>query len=154
VSKKQTLADWPQIIARHALLDSMTGCIEWQAGTSPKGYGMVSVSGVYAQAHRFAYAAANGRIPAGMHVLHKCDNRKCCNPAHLYIGTNDQNIADKIARDRAGKKLNKQKALEVLDMVAAGISQNEIARRVGIHQCNVSRIASGRRWGHLQTARV
>ena len=51
-------------------------------------------------AHRYAWILTHGQPPAGMHILHKCDNPPCCNPAHLKLGTHDENMAEMAARGR------------------------------------------------------
>lgn len=75
--------------------DPETGCHVWSSTLSTGGYGRVLVSG-----HRLAYELANGPIPEGLLVLHKCDNPACCNPDHLFLGTAGDNMADKSRKGR------------------------------------------------------
>lgn len=56
----------------------------------------------YLTAHRYAWMLLKGDVPAGMHVLHKCDNPPCCNPDHLWLGTHQDNMRDKSAKGRFG----------------------------------------------------
>lgn len=79
--------------------------MEWQGTKHAKGYGSIRCDGKMRKVHHLTYIAANGPIPEGMHVLHECDNPSCCEPKHLTVGTNAQNITEKMARDRSGKKL-------------------------------------------------
>lgn len=74
-------------------------CWEWR-GSLSKGYGQIKVNGRPLRAHRMAYEVAKGDIPEGMHILHSCDNPKCCNPAHLRPGTHQENMDDMQARGR------------------------------------------------------
>lgn len=79
---------------------SASGCWEWTGKVNWKGYGVLEHEGRYWRAHRLAYTLAKGEIPLGKMILHSCDNRRCCNPDHLRPGTNLENVADAIARNR------------------------------------------------------
>lgn len=78
------------------------GCWEWQAGKHSGGYGLFHLSrlGRSTQAHRVAYELTHGEIPAGMCILHACDNPPCVNPSHLRLGTQAENRADCVAKGR------------------------------------------------------
>lgn len=80
-----------------------SGCIEWTGYTDPKGYGRLSVASGEVLAHRIAYGMHYGAINNGLHVLHRCDNPSCVNPAHLFLGTNDDNMADKVRKGRTSR---------------------------------------------------
>jgi len=74
------------------------GCVEWQRGKFATGYGAVSIGGKMKLSHRVAWEIENGPIPEGLCVLHRCDNRPCCNTKHLFMGTiadNNRDMADK-----------------------------------------------------------
>lgn len=77
-------------------------CWEWQAARNSGGYGWFRFgpSRTSTGAHRVAYELVNGPIPAGLGVLHRCDNPPCCNPAHLFLGTNQDNVTDKVNKGR------------------------------------------------------
>lgn len=79
-----------------------SGCIEWTGNSLPRGYGLIWVEGRSVLTHRFAWILANGPIPDGMLVCHHCDNPPCCNVAHLFLGTDATNAADRDAKGRAG----------------------------------------------------
>ena len=78
-------------------------CMEWQGGLSTNGYGQILGNyGRKVAAHRFAWEFATGRkVPEGMQVNHHCDNRKCVNPFHVYLGTQSDNARDMFERGRA-----------------------------------------------------
>ena len=87
----------------------LDACWPWTAATLPKGYGYFSVGSRTdgtqrtAYAHRVAYTIAHGPIPDGLHVLHKCDSPGCCNPAHLRVGTNRDNVNDMVTKCRQSR---------------------------------------------------
>ena len=80
-------------------VDKTADCWVWQ-GPCFKGYGYLGNNSKVFLAHRFAYESMNGPIPQGMFVLHRCDNRPCVNPSHLWLGTAKDNIRDCIAKGR------------------------------------------------------
>lgn len=103
-------------------------CWLWQASFSGTGYGDFRGNGEHWTAHRAAYTAFIGPIPPKMHVLHRCDNRACCNPEHLFIGTNQDNIRDSSLKGRRkGVRRNRPAGLvyeraEMVCQVCAAVS--------------------------------
>lgn len=86
---------------------SSQSCWNWQAATDQSGYGRVLVNGQNRRAHRIAWELTHGEIPAGdgyhgVCVLHQCDNPACCNPLHLFLGSQRENIADMQRKGRHG----------------------------------------------------
>lgn len=79
-----------------------SGCWIWMRAVDHKTYGIVNIPGKRKtiRAHRVFYSEFNGEIPNGMHVLHSCDIPSCCNPYHLRIGTNLDNMRDKCSKGR------------------------------------------------------
>ena len=73
------------------VVDDVTGCMIW-TGSRSRGYGRLHVGGVPVYAHRFAYEQFVGPIPDGLVIDHLCRNRGCCNPEHLRVCTNRENI--------------------------------------------------------------
>lgn len=143
----------PEEVVQHILAtstrDQATGCLLSSLPKDKKGYARVSCGGRWTRAHRVVFFA--GYPPAGgPHTLHTCDSPACVEKAHLYAGSNNKNIADKVSRDRSGKKLNIAKVREVQVMLTQRVSQSRIAERVGVNQSNVSRIKTRARWAHVQ----
>lgn len=85
------------------------GCHEWQATRHSNGYGQMRIETVAEYAHRIAWRLAYGEIPEGMYVLHRCDNRRCVNPEHLYLGNQSINIADAKRKGRMVGGKNRRK---------------------------------------------
>jgi hypothetical protein len=75
-------------------------CWDWTGSLDGKKYGMIRVCGVIKKTHRLSYEIFKGPIPAGLLVMHSCDNPKCFNPDHLLVGTNQDNVDDKMRKRR------------------------------------------------------
>jgi hypothetical protein len=121
------------------------GCWEWE-GARERGYGLFWADGRLVRAHRWAWEERNGLVPAGMLVLHRCDNRPCVNPEHLFLGTNADNNRDMQEKGRhPGRKLTPADVEAVYGLLAAGQRRAAIAARFGVHPSAISRIASRQR---------
>lgn len=131
-------------------------CRLWLGGASRKGYGKCGKSGD--RVHRVVWRLKFGPIPEGMWVLHRCDNPVCCEPSHLFLGTNDDNIADKMLKGRhrlpvgelhGNAKLTEALVLRIKADLESGITQRRIATMYGISQPSVSKIKHHNLWKHL-----
>lgn len=136
-------------------------CWDWHGCLSDCGYGLMTHKRKHWKAHRFAYFLTYGEFDPLMDVLHKCDNPKCCNPAHLKLGTASENMRDAYARGRKipwnpkgsihpMAKINEQQAIEIRTLFATGtFSKRAIGKRFGITASAVGSIVKRRTWSHV-----
>lgn len=90
-----------QALERNVQRGPSDGCWEWRGRRNHSGYGLIRVGDAKAVlVHRYAYQTWVGSIPAGLYVCHHCDNPSCCNPAHLFLGTDLDNIRDMQQKNR------------------------------------------------------
>lgn len=87
-------------------LEAEGDCRVWPLAKTHNGYGLVGYQGAQLRAHRLAWVLTHGEIPDGMMVLHKCDNPPCCNPDHLFLGTQMDNMRDRHEKGRDPVRLN------------------------------------------------
>lgn len=119
-------------------------------------YGSIGYKTGARLAHRVMYSETVGPIPSGMCVLHKCDTPACVNPAHLFVGTVQDNVDDCVSKDRHTRgelspnaKMNDAKVLELRERYSHGEGTASLAKRFGINQKVALGIATGVRWRHL-----
>jgi len=127
-------------------------CWPWRGATIRGGYGNFRETNPRrtVHAHRFAYELVCGPIPAGLMVLHTCDNPSCVNPSHLFVGTDADNMRDKTAKGRTPHgeahwrhKFTDTQVLEIRRLAAAGMTYSAIGRLLGVGDWTVGRIAKG-----------
>jgi len=129
-------------------------CWEWTKGRVEQGYGRLSVGLGEVRAHRLSFEIAFGPIPEGLMVCHHCDNPPCCNPSHLFVGTNTDNMADMATKGRSLQGTRHHKAKLTDDDVRAIRAdcrmQIEIAPAYGVTQGLIGMIKRGEVWKHLE----
>lgn len=148
------------------------GCWLFTGAINQSGYGTLSrfINGkaVMKSAHRVMWEQINGAIPKGMHVLHRCDVRNCVRPSHLWLGTNAENMADKVAKGRQlcgstlkSSKLDELAVREILSLKPSGIARARrgqtcqskvLAQKYGVGQGAINAIWSGRAWKHVSAS--
>ena len=131
-------------------------CWPWLAGKSQQGYGRLHLHPVGKfNVTRIMYYLATGKQPGPLCVCHKCDNPTCCNPAHFFLGTRADNVADMIAkgRDNKSKGVGNGKAkltnAQVLEIRASRETCRAIAVKYDINHGTVSRIRTRKCWKHI-----
>lgn len=138
------------------MLQKTDGCWPWTGSRNKKGYGNLMVDRPRTMlAHRFSWTIHNGEIPAGMRVLHRCDNPPCVNPAHLFLGTEADNAADRKAKGRNGDiRGEKHHAARltneiVLRIIADTRPHAAVAREYGVRPQTIYSIRLGKSWRHV-----
>ena len=132
-----------------------TGCIVWTGARIPAGYGSLSFRRKSQLTHRLAYELAHGPIPDGLCVLHRCDNRPCLNPDHLFLGTKGDNARDMTAKGRHprqhGEAHSQARLTEaaVLAIRADTRVMRLIAADLGVSERTVWDAKNRRTWTHL-----
>lgn len=145
-------------------------CLLWRGAKFTNGYGCIGIGRKCRGTHRVAWELTHGKIPNGLFVLHKCDNKPCVNPAHLWLGTHKDNMADMVAKGRqaSGDRNSSRQHPERLRFVrgvdhgqaklteasvvairSATGTQVSIAKIFGISQSVVSQIRSRQLWAHV-----
>lgn len=132
-----------------------TPCIEFDGRLNEDGYGYIGPW----SAHRLAWTKKYGPIPEGMHVLHKCDNPPCWNVEHLFLGTHQDNMADRDSKGRQARQIgimNGRAQLNEIDIKIIKFllregkrSLNQIARCFKVCKSTIVHIKMGRTWSHI-----
>ena len=129
------------------------GCHLWVAGRKASGYGTITVARRKVLAHRLSWELANGPIPDGMCVLHRCDNPPCVNPDHLFLGTHADNSRDRNEKGRQARGVKNRHAKLTPDEVRAIRAdtrrQVDIARAYGVTPQAVHDIIRRKNWRHI-----
>ena len=140
---------------------SQESCWEWKRCRQAKGYGLLRFEPMgelsMQKAHRVAYHLTFGPIQKGKHVLHKCDNPPCCNPYHLYIGTNHDNAQDRKVRGRQqrGKdvytaKLTKEQVRAIREeYISCQTSCEKLAKRYPVNPSSIWLVLTYQSWPNV-----
>jgi hypothetical protein len=156
MTQKQTARFWSKAIVR-----GPEDCWTWARGKC-EGYGVVGIGTKQSfLAHRVAFTLSKGPIPAGMDVLHSCDNRLCVNPNHLSPGTNADNVADRVKKDRSRKignrgdkcptrVLSSDDVRRIRKLVAGGVLQKDLAAHYGVSRATISLTVNNKRWSYTK----
>lgn len=132
-------------------------CWPWKRASFVNGYGCFRVKHNNILAHRFAWQDTNGPIPDGKMICHSCDNPPCCNPAHLFPGTAQDNVDDMTRKGRKvpprGEKNHWHKLteddVEEIRNLWPGASKKEIGAAFGVHAMTIHAVLTRKSWKHL-----
>jgi len=139
-------------------------CWEWKGHVGTKGYGgfgmQINRKTRCFAAHRISWELHYGKIPEGLWVLHKCDNRKCVRPDHLWLGTVVENQADMKSKGRSRNgcrpgegsqhhKLTNEKVLQIRQKFADGIDKKSLAKEFDVTITSIRYIVTRKQWSHI-----
>jgi hypothetical protein len=136
-------------------IKSVDGCWEWKKAIQSQGYGSVCIGeGKTALAHRVAYEITYGSIPEGLCVLHHCDNKKCVNPKHLFLGTYEDNNRDKVNKGRQPRgeqigtsKLTIREVIRIRELHSSGnYSYSDLAKLFPVCSATIRSIVKEEYW--------
>ena len=134
-------------------------CWEWGGALDTSGYGLVHLDSVLYKAHRVAYSVGKASQPGASYVCHSCDNPRCCNPSHLWLGTARDNAHDRDEKERQyaaqGEDhyrsiLTTKQVIEIKTTLKNwewGMG-SALAKKYGVHEATISAIKQGRIWSH------
>lgn len=137
--------------------DKSGDCWNWTASRFADGYGQFKLNKKNWRAHRLAYTLAHGEIPADMCVCHRCDNRKCVNPDHLFLGTVQDNVADMDSKNRRGATTKNngsgcgmakltESDVALIRASYPKVNGVQLARRFNVSNSTIYRILRNQRW--------
>lgn len=134
----------------------MTECINWTGSCTRRGYGRAWHEGRMMSASKAAWIKAHGPVPAGLCICHTCDNPRCVNLDHLFLGTHGDNMRDKVLKGRQARgsrqghaRLTEETAVCAMARLLAGESQTSVARAFGVHKATICYLWQGKTWSHL-----
>jgi hypothetical protein len=137
------------------VIKQSNGCWEWQKSLHTFGYGVTSYKNKYWGAHRLSLVF-EGIDPTGYYVCHSCDNPKCVNPAHLFLGTHNDNMKDmrKKNRDPKGSQCNKsnltdQDILDIRQAKENGVTGIELSKKYKVSAPSIYNICNKKTWTHI-----
>lgn len=149
-------------IATKTRPDPESDCLLWIGQVNRHGYGLLRLDGRHQRAHRLAYELANGPIPPGLVIRHRCDNTSCVEVAHLELGAQIDNVRDMLERGRANKargvknpkaKLTEEQAREIRGSYQPhmhGKGAHCLAKQFGVSKPTIRAILNGETWAHLK----
>lgn len=142
---------------KYVIPEPNSGCWLWTGGFFDKdGYGIFCINQKWKErAHRLSFRIHNGLIPEGLFVLHHCDVPCCVNPDHLFLGTQADNMEDKVSKGRQNKGVDQPRArlteAQVKEVRSTKESVQRLANKLGVSRMTVWRARVGATWKHLES---
>lgn len=146
--------DAPRRFEKQHIPEPNSGCWLWTGAVDGGGYGVFWMNGKNLTAHRAAYEIFLQKPQSSLAVCHRCDNRLCVNPDHLFLGTPAENSADMVAKNRQSKgerrhnsKLNPEMVRIIL---ASPMSDKKLAATLGVNPAAIYLVRQRRNWRHVK----
>lgn len=141
--------DYDRYISKISM-NEITGCWEWSGYISPDGYGNMKMGNKIIRSHRFSYQHYVGVIPDGVDVLHRCDNRKCSNPSHLFLGNDMDNSLDREIKGRLLHKLTPDQVREIRVAYIPTVNTIELCEKYDISRKHLYSIVNKKSWRWIE----
>lgn len=150
-----------ELFWKKTIKGNLRECWRWVGLFTHNGYGVFKIAKKNIRAHRFSYEIHKGPIPKGLFVLHKCDNRACVNPEHLFLGTAKENTQDMLKKGRGSKPpiirgsknnkavLTEKKVRQIKRLFLSGHKNMEISKLFGVSRDCIYDIRTGKSWRHI-----
>lgn len=134
------------------------GCWDWKNKSSKHGYIVMAIASTKRlRAHRVSWMLHRGDIPKGMFVCHSCDNKRCTNPDHLFLGSSDDNVNDMIQKKRnpfgskhGCAKLNENQVKEIKKLLTLGLSTMKIGKMFNVYHSTIQKIKQNLLWKNVE----
>jgi len=142
-----------RLLKRFKIVSS--GCWEYTGGINNKGYGRIKDDFKNLLAHRVSYEVFIGEIQDDLCVCHKCDNRKCINPSHLFLGTKADNNRDMYEKDRGADhsgenngraKLSAEDVKRIIELREQGLTYKQISKQYPVNVPTIGKVCTGKLW--------
>lgn len=148
---------WLQRFHKKVDIGDKESCWIWKGKPRKDGYGQIQINKEKKIASRVSWAIHFGDIPKGLEVCHKCDNRICVNPNHLFLGTQKENMEDAVSKGRMHlgekhglSKLTDKQAVEIRKLYATGkFSQSKLGEQFGVSQTIIYLLVNRKTWRHV-----
>lgn len=159
-SPQEQIERLKEIFEKHVLRDNK--CWNWKGKLHKSGYALMIYGKDHKQigAHRVSWIIHFGEIPEGLYVCHKCDNKKCTNPEHLFLGTPKENTQDMLKKDRKNtpigekvfsSKLTSKQVIKIKKMLSLGVTMTKLALKYNVSLSAISDIKKEKTWKHIKS---